>query len=220
MTVLVGPQSHRSTGRSKAVHSNASAQAAFLLRSRHRSSPQRASRRQWLGFHATAGIPAPANRRCGQLERFLLFHPSGRHYCFRKQAYIKRCRVLVLAASLLGAPMGRGTETQGLPLLTSVRQVRELCPERADRGYPVRLRGVLTFNDWYVSFVQDAGGGIYVRNFDLTEPAGTEVEGFSAQGRSLQIIVGQERRPCKWFKTKLKDPANSTNELFDLRFGR
>ena len=116
--------------------------------------------------------------------------------------------------------MGRGTETQGLPLLTSVRQVRELCPEQADRGYPVRLRGVLTFNDWYVSFVQDAGGGIYVRNFDLTEPAGTEVEGFSAQGRSLQIIVGQERRPCKWFKTKLKDPANSTNELFDLRFGR
>jgi hypothetical protein len=63
-------------------------------------------------------------------------------------------------------------------------------------------------------------GGIYFRNFDPTVSAGTEVEveGFSAQGRSLQIIVGQERRPCKWFKTKLKD-RRQTPQTNYLTFG-
>ncbi len=35
-------------------------------------------------------------------------------------------RGLLFAAALLGAQLGRGEEGQALPLLTSVRQVREL----------------------------------------------------------------------------------------------
>jgi hypothetical protein len=39
---------------------------------------------------------------------------------------MKPCRGLLFAAALLGALLGRGAEGPALPLLTSVRQVREL----------------------------------------------------------------------------------------------
>src|SRR5208282_6063463 len=108
---------------------------------------------------------------------------------------MRRCGVLLFAAALLGAPLGRGAETQGLPMLTSVRQVRQLSREEALRGYPVRLRGVVTFHDWFLTFVQDATGGLYLKNFDPAVRAGTEVEveGFSSVGRFLPIVVGRNR---------------------------
>lgn len=58
------------------------------------------------------------------------------------------CRLLVLAAVLLDAPIGHGAEAQALPTLTTVKQVRELSQDEAARGHPIRLRGVLTFHDW------------------------------------------------------------------------
>lgn len=109
---------------------------------------------------------------------------------------MKRYRAFVFAAAFLGTPLGRGAEAPELPLLTSVRQVRELSREAAARSYPVRLRGVVTFHEpsWFLSFVQDATGGIYLKNFDAAVQAGTEVEveGFSAQGKTLPIIVGRD----------------------------
>ena len=70
------------------------------------------------------------------------------------------------------------------PGLSSVRQVRDVPPEQAARGYPVRLRGVVTFCDAQTDlgmFVQDATAGIYIKlgagtNFN----AGDEVEDRSA----------------------------------------
>jgi len=52
-----------------------------------------------------------------------------------------------------------------LPTLTTARQVRELTPDEANRGYPVHLRAVVTDDDdtWTGGFfVQDASAGIYV----------------------------------------------------------
>ena len=51
-----------------------------------------------------------------------------------------------------------------LPLLTRTVDIRSLSPEHADRHYPVRLRGVITYVDaaWNMMFLQDATGGIYV----------------------------------------------------------
>ena len=104
-------------------------------------------------------------------------------------------RSCVFATALLGPLMGRAAEVPALPTLTSVQQVRELTEAEAARGYPVRLQGVVTFHEpsWFLSFVQDATGGIYVKNFDPAVQAGTEVEvaGISAQGRSLPIIAGR-----------------------------
>src|SRR6266542_207799 len=72
-----------------------------------------------------------------------------------------------------------------LPVFRSISQVRRLKTEEANRGYPVRLRGVVTYYDFPHGdlFVQDGGEAIYV------EPGGTplplhagrliEVEGIS-----------------------------------------
>lgn len=108
---------------------------------------------------------------------------------------MKRC-LWLLSTALLGVPLGRAAEAPVLPQLTTVRQVRELSRDEAARGYPVRLRGVVTFHEpgWFLSFVQDATGGIYVKNFDPALRAGTEIEleGVSAPGRTLPIIIGPD----------------------------
>ena len=49
-----------------------------------------------------------------------------------------------------------------LPVLTRSQQVRELSAEQANRGYTVRLRGVVTFVDDFALFMQDSSAGIAV----------------------------------------------------------
>ena len=53
----------------------------------------------------------------------------------------------------------------GLPTLTTASQVRRLTPDEAGRGYPVRLKAVVTFNDSRKALivVQDPTGGVYVQ---------------------------------------------------------
>lgn len=107
---------------------------------------------------------------------------------------MKPCRGLLFAAALLRAQLGWGQKGPALPWLTSVRQVRELSRAEAARGCPVCLWGMVTFHDWFLTFVQDATGGIYLRNFNPELRAGreVEVESFSALGRSLPIVVGRD----------------------------
>jgi PAS domain S-box-containing protein len=84
--------------------------------------------------------------------------------------------------------------------LTEARQVRELSSENAARGYPVHLRGVVTYGD--VSrlhlFVQDATAGIYVDpiNLNLKLRAGqcVEVEGRTAPGRFASEVINPQVR--------------------------
>src|SRR5207244_7565922 len=76
-----------------------------------------------------------------------------------------------------------------LPLLTRAEQVRQLSAEQAERGYPVRLRGVVTYFDSGSPdlFVQDSTAGIWVDLGDSTKlslRAGelVEVKGVSSAG--------------------------------------
>ncbi|HZE15876.1 MAG TPA: hypothetical protein VE197_09280, partial [Mycobacterium sp.] len=94
---------------------------------------------------------------------------------------------------LLSTPALGAAQSPLAPELTSVRQVRELGRAEAARSVPVRLHGVVTFRDWFLTFVQDSTGGIYVRNFDPAVRAGqeVEVEGFSAVGRSVPTVTGR-----------------------------
>ena len=107
---------------------------------------------------------------------------------------MKRRLLILFAAAMLTSRTGNTAPAQALPLLTSARQVRELSPAEAGRGYPVRLRGVLTFHEpnWYLSFIQDESGGVYINNPDLSLRAGMEVEleGVSSTGRTLPIVTG------------------------------
>lgn len=112
---------------------------------------------------------------------------------------MKLFRALALISVLRGAFLGSGVAAVALPVLTSVKQVQELSGDEAAKGYPVRLRGVVTFHDWFAGFVQDATGGLYVRNFDPVVRPGVEVEveGFSAPGQILPIVTGTNGSEAK-----------------------
>lgn len=71
----------------------------------------------------------------------------------------------VLCATLCGGMMClvATAQTAELPTLTTVREVRQLTPEEAARGYPVKLRGVITYcaKGRPLRFLQDETGGTY-----------------------------------------------------------
>lgn len=86
--------------------------------------------------------------------------------------------------------------------LTQVAQVRTLPVSEAVRGYPVRITGVLTFNDPVHSsqFIQDDSGGIYVdlkrKKFDALPDVRQMVEivGFSGPGDYAPVIEAEQVR--------------------------
>ena len=73
--------------------------------------------------------------------------------------------LLIGISAALASPKPR-TAQDALPLLHTVREVRQLTPEQAARGYPVRLHAVVTCSMHRdippALFIQDATGGIYV----------------------------------------------------------
>ena len=95
-----------------------------------------------------------------------------------------------------------------LPVLNRIEQIRRLGPEEAGRGYPIRVRGVVTFCDgeWYCLFVQDETAGIYVdlhgQSFQQAPGTVLQIEGFSGPGDFAPVILqprlqvlGQAPRP-------------------------
>jgi len=106
--------------------------------------------------------------------------------------------------SSLPASVTTAVPSQALPLLTEAQQIRTLTPDEANRGYPVRLRAVVTYVDPAALdfFVQDATAGIFINDpllqqsphvhaGDLVEVAGvTEDPDFAPQiGKpSVQVL--------------------------------
>src|SRR5579871_648036 len=89
----------------------------------------------------------------------------------------------VVAFLILSVVVSAQTPDRTLPLLIHADQVRQLKPEQATLGYPVRVRGVVT-NDVPAPdfFVQDSSAGVYVegaRNSSFAHKFGDliEVEG-------------------------------------------
>jgi signal transduction histidine kinase len=94
--------------------------------------------------------------------------------------------------------MSSWASAQNLPVLTSVDQLRRLTADEAQRGYPVRIRGVITDDlpkpDF---FVQDETAGIYVEGIPALVTyhvlgSFIEIEGISGPGRFAPVI--RERR--------------------------
>lgn len=74
------------------------------------------------------------------------------------------CALLLITGGLAVADLKPAVPADSLPTLTRVNQIRKLNPLEAKRGYPVRLKAIVTYYGgpgWEV-FVQDATGGIYV----------------------------------------------------------
>ncbi|MGO9269397.1 MAG: ATP-binding protein [Terriglobia bacterium] len=72
--------------------------------------------------------------------------------------------LLTLMLAAARAAWSQGTGPSYLPTLTTAEQVRELTVDQANRGYPVRVRAVVTYTDPAGGdfFVQDATAGIYI----------------------------------------------------------
>src|SRR5215469_11247580 len=90
--------------------------------------------------------------------------------------------ICILCLSLIARSQ---TTERILPLLVHADQVRQLKPEQAELGYPVRVRGVVT-NDVPSPdfFVQDSSAGVFVegsKSGSFTHHVGDliEVEGIT-----------------------------------------
>jgi signal transduction histidine kinase/CheY-like chemotaxis protein len=136
-------------------------------------------------------------------------------------------RLLVLAALVLATVVmactacERAPRTETLPVLTSPKQVRQLRLADAGRGYPVRLRGIVTY--YHVSsaslILQTGADGILVDASRIPVPIapGLEVEvvGVTGIGESSAIVVATavtELQPAEM-------PAATRVSVADLRSG-
>ena len=88
-------------------------------------------------------------------------------------------------------PLGR----EQLRLLNQVDKIRNLTPDQANRGYPVRFRAVVTYygGKGWEFFVQDASRGIYVNdpegNFQVQAGQMVQVEGFTSAGGFAPEVI-------------------------------
>ena len=94
--------------------------------------------------------------------------------------------------------------TQGSPLaeLRTAAEVRRLSPVEAERHYPVRLRGTVTFFDQRIAtaafrFVQDETAGVYfypessIENTNLATGQAVEIEGVTGQGEFAPVVAAR-----------------------------
>jgi signal transduction histidine kinase len=87
-----------------------------------------------------------------------------------------------------------------LPTLTRAEQIRKLRPEEAAKGYPVKIRGVITMDAPAPDFfVQDGTAGIYVegdtsQRFVHTLARFVEIEGVTGPGKFAPVIREQKFR--------------------------
>jgi PAS domain S-box-containing protein len=91
-------------------------------------------------------------------------------------------------SSLSAAQQEKGKPPQVLPILKTIREVRELPSEKARLGYPIRLRAVVTYANRPGGdlFVQDSTAGIFVNpgqtTVDFHSGQYVEIEGISGPG--------------------------------------
>ena len=138
---------------------------------------------------------------------------------------------LVVVLSCLFVSMGLGeawgqqshppAELPSLPVLTRVSDIHELSEKEAERGYPVRIRGVVTFYGGPpLLFVQDFTGGIYVQTLieqhDVTAGDLIEVKGVTGHG----LFANQVERPEVHVLGRAPLPDPHRPRLEELALGR
>src|ERR1044071_2999780 len=97
-----------------------------------------------------------------------------RLYTFRRfspHSFLSRVSALLLVIGIATGASERSSNKAMLPLLTTAKQILDLSPEDAERGYPVQVVGVVTYYyPWSNTLiVQDREVGI------LVDPSQTHV---------------------------------------------
>ena len=106
-------------------------------------------------------------------------------------SYVFGKGLLLVAALCLPLGCGPGSGR----LMTTVQQVRDLRLAEAERGYPVRLRGIATYYHYASKslVLQDGSRGVFVdigqTQVDVTPGREMEVEGITAAGESAPMII-------------------------------
>lgn len=107
----------------------------------------------------------------------------------------RRMFAAACVASLLASILSLAqTGNKPLPVITHADQIRRLSPEQAARGYPVRLRGVITMDAPAPDFfIQDATAGIYVEGsvsprYPHLLKQFVELEGVTGPGKFAPVI--------------------------------
>jgi len=120
--------------------------------------------------------------------------------------------IIGIALFVSGGPrIARGAETATIPRLTLAQQARSLTPEEANRHYPVKLHGVLTWVDEAGFFLQDVSAGIAINfpghprvtvgQFVLVEGM-SECPDFAPQIKATRItVLGSARLPTPRYPT-------------------
>jgi signal transduction histidine kinase len=127
-------------------------------------------------------------------------------------------RVLGLLSVLSGADIkpleAVPSGTPGLPLLTTVEQVKRLNREEAQRGNPVRIRGVVIRATASSIVIQDPTSGVYVGGLPPRSPRRPrfgedwEIDGITAPGDFAPVIVWRQGR--RLGAGRLPDPVAAT----------
>lgn len=122
----------------------------------------------------------------------------------------------VLGATNISSAEAAPGGTEALPLLTTGEQVKRLKREEARRGYPVRIRGVVTraVRGYDHIVIQDATRGVFVRGLparNLGVPQFGEyweVEGITAPGDFAPVVTW--RRGRRLGAGRLPEPVAAT----------
>jgi len=125
------------------------------------------------------------------------------------RVYLSRWLLCMLLGALFLAPACQSSsQKETLPVLATAKQIRDLSPEESERGYPVQLRGVVTYFDLpsRVMIVQDSTAGVFIdtSQSQAPPPAGqlppapiilgrdVALKGFTALGESSSIVVSSK----------------------------
>ena len=113
-------------------------------------------------------------------------------------------------------PHGRSGQNPGnLPLLTTNEQITQLSLEEAGKGYPVKIRGVVTSLQVQQGVVlQDSSRGIYVSCYDLDSSDWPRIgEYCEVEGRTTPFDFNPYFSAVRWNrlgKGRLPDPVKPT----------
>ncbi|MBL0161910.1 MAG: response regulator [Bryobacterales bacterium] len=124
----------------------------------------------------------------------------------------------ILTATLVVAVFagcGGTKRSAPLPLLSKAQQIRQLSPGEAARGYPVKLRGVVTSYDrtYRLLTVQDATAGVlvdthYVASDELGYGREIELDGWTGLDSGYPIVVMPRIQVHNW--ANLPTPRKAT----------
>jgi len=138
---------------------------------------------------ATVALPLSGGPRLTVLRRW---HLRG------MRVKVAPAAIVMLAIGVFGVCRAQAQAT--LPVLTRAEQVRSLTSKEAQRQYPIRLQGVLTYYmpESRLTFFQDSTAGIYVNILGTPPEAHTgdlvEVRGVSGAGFFAPEVENPEIR--------------------------